>query len=425
MIDIPEEHQLRMQILVLPQHDINIAMGSDYTGEYKRASCARAMYRADLRGMLGLHAGTKVVKARDYASGKVKTYGAFSCSASRPRASPPGPASQPGLDADSGEGHVGLQDDIVILQSADGRPGTEQGFYGKTDVDPNLQEAMYYSLAHKSALLENVMVDGEGKINFLDERLGENGRGVLDRRELKVKRGGKMVSICADSIDLPDLDHLDGLVFAFITRPGTIMPLRPAPHRRARVLAYLWGESTHSFATVPEKAGESVRIVGMDDFIVGPSGPEGEHLPRHRHGARAEASGQGSLLPVQHRRHGRDHRRGQSHRKAQAGAQGLPRAPGSHGPRSSGATCAARTSIREGASTEYVVKCEGADITPYDPKNFDSDEQIAATYRTSWKGGAPSPKRSRRRASARTSATSPTGSLTPSRAARRWSPGHR
>jgi phosphoenolpyruvate carboxykinase (ATP) len=35
------------------------------------------------------------------------------------------------------------------------------------------------------------------------------------------------------------------------------------------VLAYLWGESTHSFATRPEKAGESVRIVGTDDFIIG------------------------------------------------------------------------------------------------------------------------------------------------------------
>ncbi|UCF79043.1 MAG: hypothetical protein JSW03_01920, partial [Candidatus Eiseniibacteriota bacterium] len=38
------------------------------------------------------------------------------------------------------------------------------------------------------------------------------------------------------------------------------------------VLAYLWGESTHSFATVPAKAGESVRIVGTDDFIVGAQG---------------------------------------------------------------------------------------------------------------------------------------------------------
>jgi len=35
------------------------------------------------------------------------------------------------------------------------------------------------------------------------------------------------------------------------------------------VLAYLWGESTHSFASQPHRAGESVRIVGTDPFIIG------------------------------------------------------------------------------------------------------------------------------------------------------------
>jgi phosphoenolpyruvate carboxykinase (ATP) len=37
-------------------------------------------------------------------------------------------------------------------------------------------------------------------------------------------------------------------------------------------LAYLWGESTHSFASEPAKAGESVRTVGTDPFIVGSRG---------------------------------------------------------------------------------------------------------------------------------------------------------
>ena len=38
------------------------------------------------------------------------------------------------------------------------------------------------------------------------------------------------------------------------------------------VLAYLFGESTLSFAANPEKAGDSVRIVGTDDFIIGSRG---------------------------------------------------------------------------------------------------------------------------------------------------------
>jgi len=118
---------------------------------------------------------------------------------------------------------------------------------------------MYNALVHSSALLENVIIDARGQIDFLDERLGQNGRGVLDRRELKVKRGGKLVSICADSINLPPLEKLDGLVFAFITRRGTIMPFAQRLTPEQGVMAYLWGESTHSFATVPAKAGETVR----------------------------------------------------------------------------------------------------------------------------------------------------------------------
>ncbi|MBZ5589778.1 MAG: phosphoenolpyruvate carboxykinase (ATP), partial [Acidobacteriia bacterium] len=75
------------------------------------------------------------------------------------------------------------QDDVVFLRRDGSSYGTELGFYVKTDVDVKLQEAMYNALIHHTALLENVMVDAKGKIDFLDERLGENGRGVLDRRE--------------------------------------------------------------------------------------------------------------------------------------------------------------------------------------------------------------------------------------------------
>ncbi len=271
MIHIPEEHMLRMQVLVLPEQDINIALGTDYTGECKKGFLRQAMFRADQRGMLGLHAGTKVVRARDRATGKLKTYGVFMFGLTATGKST-WSCHQLGLDPEQGEGTWVAQDDIVMLKRDGSALGTEQGFYVKTDVDLKLQEAMYRSLVHKSALLENVMLNAKGEIDFLDERLGENGRGVLDRCQLKVKRGRKLVSICAGSINLPALEKLDGLAFAFITRRNTIMPFAQRLTWEQGVLAYLWGESTHSFATVPEKAGESVRIVGMDDFIIGAQG---------------------------------------------------------------------------------------------------------------------------------------------------------
>jgi phosphoenolpyruvate carboxykinase (ATP) len=271
MIHIPEEHLLRLQILAIPEHNINIALGTDYTGECKKGFLRQAMYSADMRGMLGLHAGTKIVKALDKETGKLKTYGVFMFGLTATGKST-WSCHQLGLDPKKGEGTFVAQDDIVFLKKDGSAFGSEQNYYVKTDVDKKLQEAMYNALSHKTALLENLMIDYKGNIDFLDERLGENGRGVLDRRQLKVKRGGKYVSICADSINLPTLDELDGLAFAFITRRNTMMPFAQRLTWQQGVLAYLWGESTHSFATVPEKAGESVRIVGMDDFIIGNQG---------------------------------------------------------------------------------------------------------------------------------------------------------
>jgi phosphoenolpyruvate carboxykinase (ATP) len=113
------------------------------------------------------------------------------------------------------------------------------------------------------------MIDAKGVPDFLDENLCANGRAVINPSKSNVERNGRLVNIMADSIDLANLDELDGLVFAFITRRNSIMSFAQRLTPEQGVLAYLWGESTHSFATRPEKAGESVRIVGTDDFIIG------------------------------------------------------------------------------------------------------------------------------------------------------------
>jgi len=124
-------------------------------------------------------------------------------------------------------------------------------------------------LIDKTALYENVMINDRGEVDFMDEELCPNGRAVIQPSKLNVEREGRMVNIMADSINLPNLDEMDGLAFAFITRRNTIMPFAQRLTPEQGVLAYLWGESTHSFATVPAKAGESVRIVGTDDYIIG------------------------------------------------------------------------------------------------------------------------------------------------------------
>lgn len=268
MIHIPEEHQMRQQILTLPEYNLNIALGTDYMGEDKKGFLRQAMWCADEEGMLGLHAGTKIVTVRDVKTDKLKKYGVFLFGMTATGKST-WSCHQLGLDHKKREKVEVAQDDIVFLRKDGSALGTENGFYVKTDIMPDQQEAMYYALIDKTALLENVMIDASGEINFQDEELCANGRAIIFRDKLRVKRDGKFITIAAPSIDLPPLDEMDGLIFAFITRRNTIMPFAQELTPEQGVLAYLFGESTHSFATNPAKAGESVRIVGTDDFIIG------------------------------------------------------------------------------------------------------------------------------------------------------------
>ncbi len=375
MIDIPMEHQLRMQILTIPEHDINIALGSDYTGECKKGFLRQGMYRADQRGMLGLHAGTKVVRARDARTGKLKTYAVFMFGLTATGKST-WSCHQLGLDPAAGEGTWVAQDDIVWLRRDGSSYGTEQNYYVKTDVTLEMQEAMYRALAHRSALLENVMVNYKGEIDFTDERLGENGRGVLDRRQLKVRRGRRWESICYESINTPPLEELDGIVFAFITRRNTIMPFAQRLTPQQGVMAYLWGESTHSFATVPAKAGESVRIVGMDDFIIGAQGRKVNafydivmdlwaRYPGKVHFFQYNTGGMGEIIDI-------DKATGKKTlvRKVQRVPIDLMAAL------QRGDLRGSNEYTRGRLGTEYVVKCEGADLAQWDPRGFYSEEQI-------------------------------------------------
>ena len=267
MIHIPEEHPLRQQVLVLPEYSINIALGTDYMGEDKKGFLRQSMWTADQKGMLGLHAGTKIVSVRN-PEDKLKTEGVFLFGLTATGKST-WSCHQLGLDHKRGEKTWVTQDDIVFLRSDGSALGSENNFFVKTDVEKKYQEAMYNSLTDKSALMENVMIKANGEPDFMDESLTANGRAVIQRNKLLANIAGRKVDIFTKSIDLPSLEDMDGLIFAFITRRNTIMNFSQELTPEQAVLAYLWGESTHSYASQPLKAGESVRIVGTDPFIVG------------------------------------------------------------------------------------------------------------------------------------------------------------
>ena len=161
-----------------------------------------------------------------------------------------------------------LQDDIVSL-GTDGRAlGTERGFYLKTEgMNSETQALIYNALRSPEALFENVMLTHDGEIDYADLSLGGNGRAVIPRTSFGEYVGG--------DINLPSLDQLDGMVVAFITRRMTVLPLVSRLNPEQAAAAFMLGESVETTAGDPRRAGESVRVVGTNPFLIGSEAAEG------------------------------------------------------------------------------------------------------------------------------------------------------
>ncbi len=250
-----------------PEVGVTIGLGSDYMGEVKKGFLRMAMYLAKKKGILGVHAASKIIKAEDVRSEEIKTYAAMIFGLSGT-----GKTTNVGhthyLDRE-GEASLLAQDDFVGLRMSDGSIlGTEQALFLKTDLD---DDDLLLKPATRSPEFtsQNLYVGSNGTIEYLEEDLCANGRGILPRAALPKDRVYK-------NIDLPPLSELDGLFIFLNTRRNTVTPIIqeiPSPEQAAGY--FVLGESIETAASDPTKIGQSVRVVGTNPFTVGDEGEEG------------------------------------------------------------------------------------------------------------------------------------------------------
>ncbi len=265
IVYIPEWQETERQILVFPEISTTVVLGSDYYGESKKGFLRMAMWNAKQKGMLGLHAGSKILKAKS-SDGRIKRYGMliFGMSGTGKTTHT---CHTHGLN-DTDEGIEILQDDVVFLKKDGAAYGSERGFYLKTEgLDPVTQPIIYRAATSRDAIFENVMIDYEGNLYFEDDTLTSNGRGIMMREDLS--------PYISNSINLPPINETDGLIIAFITRRHTVVPLaaKLTPEQAAAI--FMLGESIETSAGDPKRAGESIREVGTNPFIVGDKSFEG------------------------------------------------------------------------------------------------------------------------------------------------------
>ena len=250
-----------------PEVGVTVGLGSDYMGEVKKGFLRMAMYQAKQKGILGVHAASKIIKAEDVREEEIKTYATIIFGLSGT-----GKTTNVGhthyLDK-KGEASLLAQDDFIGLRMSDGSIlGTEQALFLKTDLD---DDDLLLKPATRSPEFtsQNLYVGSRGKIEYLEEDLCANGRGILPRSSLPKDR-------VYEDIDLPPLSELDGLFIFFNTRRNTIVPIIQEITSPEQAAGYfMLGESIETAAGDPSRIGQSVRVVGTNPFIVGPEGEEG------------------------------------------------------------------------------------------------------------------------------------------------------
>ncbi len=265
LLYIPEWQEKDRQVLVFPEIGVTYVLGSDYYGEAKKGFLRMAMWAAKKEGMIGIHAGAKIVKAKDE-TGKIKRYSMvlFGLSATGKTTHA---CHNHGLLED-GEGQEIAQDDVVFIRPDGSALGSERGFYLKTGyLDPKVQPIIFRAAISHNTIFENVLVDYLGGVQFDDITLTENGRAIIQRDDLGADK--------SEGVNLPPLDELDGMVIIFITRRNTVVPITSKLTLEQAAAAFMLGESVETSAGDPRRAGESVREVGTNPFIIGDEADEG------------------------------------------------------------------------------------------------------------------------------------------------------
>lgn len=247
-------------IRVFPDEGVTYILGSDYTGEAKKSFLRLFMHRAKQLGGLGLHAGTKRLQLIE--SGEARTVGQLFLGLS---ATGKTTLTCHGFGLQPPEGMELLQDDVCAMLPDGTVAGSEGGgLYIKTiGLSAEHHASLYEAATAEGAVLENVSVDRDGQVDFHDGSLTTNGRASIRRKDLPH---------AADDIDLASPDH----VF-FITRNPLMPPIaKLSPTEGAA--AFMLGESIQTSAGDPDKAGESIRVVGTNPFIIGSRGAEGNRF---------------------------------------------------------------------------------------------------------------------------------------------------
>ena len=248
VICIPEWNEKERQILVVPEIGVTFVLGTDYYEEIKNAFLRMSICKAKEKGLLPLHAATKIITTDEEKVGVV-IFGISSTGKTTHTLHDHGFSGK-------GEKVQILQDELVYFTSEGSLLGSEGGFYIKTDSLSGSNQAMLYNCTKMpGVILENVMVDFQGNIYLDDKTVTGNSHAVIKRELLKEYTYG--------SINMPHLKDLDRLIFIFMAKNFTCVPILSKLTFEEAAACYMLSEPFDAMASEFAKCDGKTSLASM------------------------------------------------------------------------------------------------------------------------------------------------------------------
>lgn len=212
---------------------------SDYFGESKKGGLRMWNDMVYQRGGLPLHAGLKVIPVGDKQrvflivglSGTGKTTTTFT----RQNDSRP------------------VQDDFVAWMPNGRTYATENGCFAKTfGLSVKDEPTIHRAVSCRESYLENVSMDGKGKVDFFDESYTQNGRAVIRMQDID------------GAMDAREAGRAE--VLLILNRNENVIPAVCRLGARHAAAFFMLGETQGTAAGGAEEAGKALRIPGTNPF---------------------------------------------------------------------------------------------------------------------------------------------------------------
>ncbi len=233
---------------------ITRVFGSDYFGESKMGSLRMWNKLVYDRGGLALHSGLKTFPADQTPDGTEKAALIIGLSGT----------GKTTTTFRQQLGSLPVQDDFVALMPGGEIHSSENGCFAKTyGLDPDDEPTIHGGATRPDAWLENVGVDADGKVDFLDDSYTANGRCTFPLANIRHR----------SPADLPRANYL-----FILNRNENIIPAVAKLSRHQVPLYFMLGETKGTSAGGAAEAGKNLRKAGTNPFFFDNDAMQGSRL---------------------------------------------------------------------------------------------------------------------------------------------------